>query len=176
MLDRAWTALGPCLGRVKHQRTMRGDQRLRRKSDFDAVFREGVSRSSGVLALRAKLRDAESAELPGRFGFAVSKRLGGAVVRNRIRRRLRASARRLNDAGACRGLDIVVVARPGAAEADFARLDDTLQRLLRRTVSQLPGTRTPANDRSGAAATGASGRNPSGRTPSGRDASVRGAS
>ena len=116
---------------------MRGDQRLRRKSDFDAVFREGISRSNGVLALRARRRDVESAELPCRFGFAVSKRLGGAVVRNKIRRRLRASARRLNDEGACQGLDIVLIARPGAAEADFARLDDTLERLLRSTVKRL---------------------------------------
>ena len=120
---------------------MRGDQRLRRKSDFDAVFREGISRSSGVLAVRARQRDADSAELPCRFGFAVSKRMGGAVVRNRIRRRLRASVRQLNDEGACRGLDVVVIARQGAAEADFARLDDTLQRLIRHTANRLSGGR-----------------------------------
>ncbi|MCY3923071.1 MAG: ribonuclease P protein component [Chloroflexi bacterium] len=121
---------------------MRGDQRLRRKSDFDAVFREGILRSSGVLAVRARQRDVESAELPCRFGFAVSKRMGGAVVRNRIRRRLRASARRLNVEGGCRGLDVVVITRQGAAEADFARLDHTLQRLIRDSAHRLCGGRS----------------------------------
>ena len=134
---------------------MRGDQRLRRKSDFDAVFRDGISRSSGVLALRARQREAESVELPCRFGFAVSKRIGGAVVRNRIRRRMRESARRLNAEGACRGLDIVVIARQGAAEPDFARLDGTLERLLRGVVNRLSRPESSADDRSGAAARGA---------------------
>ena len=103
------------------------------------MFREGILRSSGVLAVRARQRDADSAELPCRFGFAVSKRMGGAVVRNRIRRRLRASARRMNDEGACRGLDVVVIARQGAAEADFARLDHTLKRLIWDSANRLSG-------------------------------------
>ncbi|MCY3732790.1 MAG: ribonuclease P protein component [Chloroflexi bacterium] len=141
---------------MKHQRTMRGDQRLRRKSDFDAVFREGISRSSGVLAVRARQRDAESAELPCRFGFAVSKRMGGAVVRNRIRRRLRTSAARLNDEGACRGLDVVVIARQGAAEADFARLDHTLQRLIRDSANRLFGGRSADDNLPGSEMRGAS--------------------
>lgn len=123
---------------------MRADQRLRRKSDFDAVFREGISRSSGVLALRARARDDEMAELPCRFGFAVSKRLGGAVVRNRIRRRLRESARRLNESEECRGLDVVVIAREGSAEAGFAGLDDTLQRLVRSLADRLGRSRRPS--------------------------------
>ena len=120
------------------------------------MFRDGISRSSGVLSLRARRRDAESVELPCRFGFAVSKRMGGAVVRNRIRRRLRESARRLNNEGACRGLDIVVIARQGAAEADFDRLDDTLQRLLRNLVNRLSGVSTATDDREDAPSRGAS--------------------
>lgn len=141
---------------MKHQRTMRGDQRLRRKSDFDAVFQEGISRSGGVLAVRARQRDAEVVDLPCRFGFAVSKRMGGAVVRNRIRRRLRESARRLNAGCACRGLDVVVIAREGAAEADFAQLHATLGRLVRSSVRRLSEAGTAAGDLKDAASRGAS--------------------
>ncbi len=122
-------------------RTRPGDQRLRLKSDFDAVFRNGVRASSGVLALRAHPRSDnasdQASDQPCRFGFAISSRLGGAVVRNRIRRRLRESVRRLNEGAGCQGLDVVVIARTGAVEADFAELDSTLRRLVRRSTQQL---------------------------------------
>ena len=136
----------------------RTEQRLRRKSDFDAVFRESVRSSAGVLAVRARSRVAVAdtqepdvsrettnvgqspADAPCRFGFAISSRLGGAVVRNRIRRRLRSSADRLNREGDCRGLDVVVVARQGAAAADYDKLDSTLSSLVRRLMRQLHGT------------------------------------
>lgn len=116
---------------------MSADQRLRRKSDFDAVFREGVRSSSGSLALRVRDRGESAADEPCRFGYSVSSRLGGAVKRNKIRRRLRESARRLNSEGKCRGLDVVVVARHGAADAEFAELDATLRRLVGRSLRQL---------------------------------------
>ena len=121
---------------------MPADQRLRRKSDFDAVFREGVRSASGILALRARSRGGATSTEPCRFGFAISSRLGGAVKRNRIRRRLRESARRLNVDGDCAGLDVVVIARQGAVEAGFARLDSTLTRLVRRSQRQLDGQRS----------------------------------
>jgi ribonuclease P protein component len=61
------------------------DARLVRRGDFDAVYRAGRRRSSShfVIFFRAN-------QLPlSRFGFSIKKALGGAVVRNRIRRRLR---------------------------------------------------------------------------------------
>ncbi len=122
------------------------DQRLRRKSDFDAVLREGVHAAGGPLFLRVRRRDLAHADAPCRFGFAVSSRLGGAVRRNRIRRRLRESARRLNLDGeqtGCRGLDVVVSARPSAAAAEFAELDAALRRLLRRSQRQLAKRSAP---------------------------------
>jgi len=103
---------------------VRRDQRLRRRRDFDAVFREGVRFSRGVLALRVRARGDDA---PARFGFAVSSRLGGAAVRNRIKRRLRASAQRSGAAG----LDIVVIARGGAEQASFGVLHETLSGLIR---------------------------------------------
>jgi len=120
---------------------MPAEQRLRRKSDFDAVFREGIRASRGPLALRARARGQATEEQPCRFGFAVSSRLGGAVQRNRIRRRLRESVRQLNLTGDCAGLDVVVIARQGAAEADFHQLDATLRSLVRRSLQQLRADR-----------------------------------
>ncbi len=126
------------------QRDRHRDQRLRRKSDFDAVFRNGVRAASGVLALRAHPRSSNASDQafdqPCRFGFAISSRLGGAVARNRIRRRLRESVRRLNEGTGCEGLDVVVIARNGAVEADFAEIDSTLRGLVRRSTQQLQRT------------------------------------
>ncbi len=118
---------------------MRREQRLQRRSDFDAVFRKGQRISRGVLALRVLERGDDA---PGRFGFAISSRLGGAVVRNRIRRRLRESARRID----ARGLDVVVIARTGAAQASFQELDRTLTQLLRRLHERPPRRRSPRED------------------------------
>jgi len=145
------------------QRTgKRAEQRLRRKADFDAVFRDGQRVASGVLALNVCARrehagsggtapdshhSQPASDSPCRFGFAISSRLGGAVVRNRIRRRLRASADRLNRDGECQGLDVVIVARGGAAAADFQTLDATLSRLVRRSM-RITGDAQPGPDSS----------------------------
>lgn len=60
-----------------------------------------------------------------RVGLTVSKKLGGAVVRNRVRRRLR-EVYRLNEARFAPGWDIVIVARSRCVTADFTRLNDAL--------------------------------------------------
>ncbi|MCY3567046.1 MAG: ribonuclease P protein component, partial [Chloroflexi bacterium] len=163
---------------VKQQTGKRGEQRLRRKADFDAVFRDGQRVASGVVALNARARREHVAtrattpdsqepqadsDCPCRFGFAISSRLGGAVTRNRIRRRLRASADRLNRDAECRGLDVVVVARSGVAEVDFQTLDATLSRLVRRSMRnsrsmRITGDAQPEPDRSAEESPAAPGR------------------
>ena len=59
-----------------------------------------------------------------RVGVTVSKKLGGAVVRNRVRRRLR-EVYRLNETRFAPGWDIVVVARSRSITADFGKLTDS---------------------------------------------------
>jgi ribonuclease P protein component len=71
------------------------------------------------------------AELPPRVGFVVSKAVGNAVVRNRTKRRLRASvATRLT--GIPAGLDLVVRANPAAAAATWDELDLAVGRQLEK--------------------------------------------
>jgi ribonuclease P protein component len=75
------------------------------------------------------------ADLPPRVGFVVSKAVGNAVVRNRTKRRLRASvATRLN--GIPKGLDVVVRANPAAGAATWDELDGALGRQLEKVCSR----------------------------------------
>lgn len=64
-----------------------------------------------------------------RFGFSVSRKLGNAVVRNRIRRRLKEICRRHQESFAC-GYDYVVIARRAAAGCEFRVLTESLLRLV----------------------------------------------
>jgi ribonuclease P protein component len=91
--------------------------------------------------VHANLTDAR-AGLPPRVGLIVSKSVGGAVVRNRTKRRLRAlAAARLDRIPA--GVDIVIRANPIAAQASSAELGGELDRLLERVVGRL-GQRSKA--------------------------------
>ena len=100
---------------------------LRRRADFDAVMRSGTARSHRILILR--WRHTDRAET--RIGLSTPRAIGGAVVRNRVRRRLREIVReRLGDIGA--GYDLLLIARPDAAGASFAELRSALATLLER--------------------------------------------
>ena len=67
-----------------------------------------------------------------RVGFTVSRKVGNAVVRNRVRRRLREVARQIIPGQAQAGLDYVLVGRQGALKRDFAVLKNELVEALRR--------------------------------------------
>ena len=105
---------------------MQRHQRLRRRRDFAAVYRLGKAYTQGPLVLRTRCNP--DTPVP-RFGFSVGKRLGGAVVRNRIKRRLREAARR---SGAQGQADVVIIARGGAPKASYHDLESVLQSLLKR--------------------------------------------
>ena len=88
-------------------------QRLSRSKDFDAVYRRGRSVSTRFLVLYWFPREETDAD--PRLGLAVPKAVGGAVVRNRVKRQLRETWRELGDR-VRPGHDYVLVARPGLAE------------------------------------------------------------
>lgn len=104
---------------------MRRQQRLRHRQDFAAAYRTGAVFRSQLLVLRVRANP--DTPVP-RFGFAVGKRLGRAVARNRVKRRLRAAAR---ESGARGGADVVVIARSRALTAPYPELYRALRALLR---------------------------------------------
>ena len=98
---------------------------LRSRRDFARVSSEGRSRSDRLMVVRFVPNDRDH----DRFGISTGRRLGGAVRRNRVRRRLREVLRQApNQTG--RGWDILIVARPPAAEASFDDLRAAMERLL----------------------------------------------
>ncbi len=103
--------------------------RLLRRSDFEAVYRGGTRRGGTNFAVFARSSGLGNT----RFGISVKKALGGAVVRNRIRRRVR-EILRLHRSEIPQGWDIVVHPRPSVARAKFAGLEEELVRLIRSTT------------------------------------------
>jgi ribonuclease P protein component len=105
---------------------MRPEQRLRKPADFDAVYKSGRVEGNRLLVVRTRPNGTPTT----RFGFVATKAVGGSVVRNRTKRRLRAIAAGLDVAP---GLDIVASARKTAAEAPFAEVKRALITLLERS-------------------------------------------
>ena len=112
---------------------MQRRNRLSRSRDFDAVYRQGRSGSTRFLVLYSFARE----DGPGdpRLGIAIPKKVGGAVVRNRIKRQLRELWRaRLDRLPA--NADVVLVARPGLAEAAEAQGFDWLGERVDEVLSK----------------------------------------
>ena len=73
-----------------------------------------------------------------RVGFTVTKKIGNAVVRNRMKRRLRALARELLPNGGIAGADHVLIGRAGGIERDFSLLRSELAKALRKVAQPQP--------------------------------------
>jgi len=114
---------GVSSGPARRRETFSRDDRLRRKRDFDECYASGV-RVSGrhlqVFLLSAGTAAPSSPPRP-RLGLSVSRRVGGAVARNRVRRRLREIFRRNRDLFEA-STDVVINAKPSAAQAPFEEL------------------------------------------------------
>jgi ribonuclease P protein component len=103
---------------------MRHTVSLKHNREFRSLYARGKSTAGVCLALYAK----KNRFGVNRLGVTVSGKLGGAVVRNRVRRRLKEACRLYEDRFA-KGFDIVIVARSRAIGSDFAALRDELLRL-----------------------------------------------
>jgi ribonuclease P protein component len=101
---------------------------IKKRSDFLRV--RGGAKWSGA----GFLLDTRPALAPGppRFGFTVTKKLGNAVARNRIRRRLKEAVRLVHGPHAWANQDYVVVARSAAADLPFERLCQDVVLALKR--------------------------------------------
>jgi len=118
-------------------------RRLSRSAEFERVYRQGRSKANRFLVLytfpREEEQPADDAEAAGpRLGLSVSRRVGGAVDRTRVKRVLReafwAEADRLPP-----GADYVVVARPDARELAEREGMRGVRAALSELVDQLPG-------------------------------------
>ena len=103
----------------------RGVVTLKKRAEFQRV-RGGAKWSGPGFLLDARLRPAGFGGAGARFGFTITKKIGGAVERNRIRRRFREALRRLPAAALKADIDYVVVARRAALDMDFASLERDL--------------------------------------------------
>ena len=101
-----------------------GVLRLRSPRDFQTVREKGGRWRNDLLVLNVLPND----RAHNRYGFVVSKRIGNAVKRNRLKRRLRAIIRGYNNVGS--GYDIVVIARVNASQASYHQLEQSLRDLL----------------------------------------------
>jgi ribonuclease P protein component len=101
--------------------------RLRGRDCFDQVRRHGKCWTHRLVVLCVLPNDLRRT----RFGFSVSKRVGGAVVRNRARRRLREIVR-LRLPALASGWDVVLIARPPIAQAEFRQIETAVERLLQQ--------------------------------------------
>jgi ribonuclease P protein component len=102
--------------------------RLKTRKEFLYV-RDGVRFVTPGLVLQARARP-ETLDPTSRFGFTASRAVGGAVKRNRARRRLKEAVRLAGSSRAVEGYDYVLIAREGTLQRRFTELVRDLERAL----------------------------------------------
>ena len=136
-------------------------ERLKRRTDFRAIAQAGVRAPAKAFVLQALRRDApaqdSAREAAVRVGFTVSRQVGNAVERNRVRRRLREAVRLKPKAAFAPGYDYVLIGRRSALTCPFGdiarELDGALRRIATGThkpprldkAGSMPGTGHPAS-------------------------------
>ena len=109
--------------------SLRREEGLRRRADFLQCYRTGRRRHGSLVILYFLERQPEPPH--ARLGVTVSRKVGGSVVRHRVKRRIREIYRRWNERSLLPPCDIVVHALPAARRADFQALKKDLLSLLR---------------------------------------------
>jgi ribonuclease P protein component len=104
---------------------LRGETTLTGKAQFDLVYEKGRSWAAKEIVIKALPNGLDLT----RYGLTVSRRVGKAVVRNKIKRRLREILRQM-----ClpSGWDLIIIARNPAANADYNTLGKSVVKLLNR--------------------------------------------
>lgn len=102
---------------------------IKSSREIDTIFKQ-AERAAHPLVIALVSQTAPGRGPCGRVAFVAGKKLGNAVKRNRCKRVLRASARRLG--GSWPGFDVIFIAREGTADAPSADLDAALRSVLMR--------------------------------------------
>lgn len=105
---------------------------LKKNKDFQFIYRNGKSFGNKYLVMYVYLNteNEKNGVLRNRIGISVSKKVGNSVVRHRITRLIRESYR-LNEKKFVGGLDVIVIARPGAKERNFFEIESALLHLAK---------------------------------------------
>jgi ribonuclease P protein component len=104
--------------------------RLSRSADFERVYRKGKSVASRYAVLYYFDRDEEQGEAAPRLGVSVSRKVGGAVARNQVKRTLK-EVFRASQEQLAPGFDYVIIARTGLAEyIEKSQFSDTAGMVL----------------------------------------------
>lgn len=104
---------------------MKGEQYINRPDQYERVYKQGKSWANTLLVLKAAPNGLDIS----RWGLSVSRRVGKAVTRNKVKRRLREI---LRVTPLRQGWDIVMIARPAVANAKFKEVSGTVAGLLAR--------------------------------------------
>lgn len=121
--------------RTAESRERSRGRRVSRSADFQRVYREGRSLGNRYLVMYTFPRDPGSGSGEARLGVSVSRRVGGAVARNRVKRVLR-EAFALESSAVAGALDVVVVARPEVRNLDEREGLDGVRRALAELVER----------------------------------------
>jgi len=119
----------PFSGRYRVSQTPFSPARLTRRAEFLRAAAKGRKVATHGLVLQSLFRGDNE---PARIGFTVTKKIGGAVVRNRTRRRLKEAARLELPHHAIAGTDLVVIGREATRGRPFNDLRDDLRRALHK--------------------------------------------
>ncbi len=106
---------------------------MTRRADYLAANRGQRQPMPGFVLL---VRDRRDGDDTARLGITVTKKIGGAVIRNRMKRRFRALARDLLPSCGIAGADHVLIGRAGGVERDYAALRAELEKALRRIAGR----------------------------------------
>ena len=101
-------------------------EKLRRESEYRRCYRQGRRRHGALVSLYF----ADNPEGETRFGITVGRKVGKAVVRQRLKRRVREIVRRWPERRELPAMDIVIHLKPAASTSEFQDLQRELQRLL----------------------------------------------
>lgn len=107
---------------------MQKEYRLTRREDFGSIYRAGKSVANHQFVLYYKRN---MTGIHFRLGISASKKVGGAVVRNRIRRQVK-EIFRLHAEEIKEGYDLVIIVRKGAIEMEYDALVKSIKHILRK--------------------------------------------
>lgn len=111
-------------------------ERIRKRNDFLVAAKKGKKAVASTVVVQGyeHKQEKEEAVLPVRVGFTVTKKVGSAVVRNRVRRRLRAAVAEMITQLGQPGWDYVVIGRWTALDAPFSVIKRDLRYALKKVV------------------------------------------